>query len=213
MTVSIVQSQGVSSLVLYFVFKKVINAFPSNPSLIPPPLPAFLHLCHSHLSNFSINSNSSIQVFSLSGYPSGAICPPVLVWTGCFPGWLYQWYMEPYFDHLGKSFCGSFVLVSLPAGHIFLLLFIYFSRKGCMSYTIFSVFCLIFQFNFCDSLAGYKFLVWKWFSFRILKWILFCHPTSGLRIEMSETNLIPSSLYVTFFPLWKPWDILSILQV
>lgn len=89
-----------------------------------------------------------------------------------------------------------------------------FLRKGVWAIHFFWVFgCLITHFNLSDCLARYKYLVWKWFSFRILKAILLCHPMSDFSLETSETSLTPSSLHVTFYSLWKLWDILFILWV
>lgn len=40
-----------------------------------------------------------------------------------------------------------------------------------------------------------------------------CHASSSLSIGKYETHLIPSSLYVIFYSLWKLWNILFVLWV
>lgn len=141
------------------------------------------------------------------------------MWTICFPGWLSSWYMGSSLDHYpGKSLCGSFVLVShflQPIAFYVVISFsICFPKKRCVSYKIFWVFdCLITHFNLNDCLAKYKFLVWKWFSFRILKAILLCHPMSDFSLENSETSLTPEffacDLLFSLEDLWYSFYSLS----
>lgn len=129
------------------------------------------------LSLTSINSNISfpggfcfVLFYLLRSYPSADTCPPVLVLCDCvFPGWLHNCYLGSSFDYnLGKSFCGSLVLIShfmlSIASYVLIYFSIYFAKKGHMSYKFFWVLdYLIIHLNLCDSFARYKFIVWKWF--------------------------------------------------
>lgn len=105
---------------------------------------------------------------------------------------------------LGIPFAALSCFLQLIALYVVIYFSIYFPKKGCVHDKIFWVFdCLITHVNLCDCLAGYKFLVWKWFSFWILKAIPLCYPTFDFSLENFGTNWTPSSLHITSQFLWK----------